>query len=145
MLKHVHITPKAPVNEGGPAPDGAAAVTDGSEALAANDEGRSPSDLPPAEVAAVDAPIEVPVTKASKAPRAMDDFGDEQMSFGFGTGSAFEDVTPNKTRKYARPGPVAEAPKKATVPAAEVDAEAPAAPAAKSEKRAKPASSRTTK
>ena len=147
MLKHVHITPKAPVSEGGPAPEGAPeAVLEGVEtAVAANDEGRSPSDLPPAEVAAVEAHVEVPVAKAPKAPRAMDDFGDEQMSFGFGTGSAFEDVTPNKTRKYARPGSVAEAPKKATVPAAEVDAEAPAAPAATPAKAAKPASTRNKK
>ena len=64
-------------------------VLEGVEAaVAANDEGRSPSDLPPAEAAAVEAPVAAPVAKAPKAPRAMDDFGEEQMSFGFGTGSA---------------------------------------------------------
>lgn len=112
MTKHVHITPKAPVGDGTTGDGGAVATAEGAESAAVEEE-RSPSDRPPAEDAPAEATV-TPIAKAPRAPRSMDD-GEEQMSFGFGTGSAFEDVTPNKTRKYATPARSAAAPKRATV------------------------------
>jgi DNA topoisomerase-6 subunit B len=112
MTKHVHITPKAPVGDGTTGEGGAAVTVEGAEVTAVEEE-RSPSDRPPAEDAPAEATV-TPIAKAPRAPRSMDD-GEEQMSFGFGTGSAFEDVTPNKTRKYATPARSAAAPKRATV------------------------------
>ncbi len=130
MSKHVHITPKAPPPEGAPG-EGAPAELAANEASASDDDDtRSPSDRPPSED---DAPIATvtPIARAPKPMRPMDE-GEEQMSFGFGTGSAFEDVTPNKTRKYAAPSRGAAAPKRATV--RDEEPESPEGPKTKSPK-----------
>ncbi len=131
MTKHVHLPTRAPAGEGGVS--GAPAAIEASEA---SEEARSPSDLPPAQgedtaaetdegsaaEAARDDSDDAPASvtsvapiKAPKAPRMGDGDDEEQMSFGFGSGSAFEDVTPNKTRRYTRPAASAGAAKKATV------------------------------
>ena len=91
LSKHVRLPAPAPVD-----PVVGAAEADGL---------RSPSDLPPSPTEAVvevAAETEAPVAAVRAVATPVEDMEDES-AFGFGSGSAFEDVTANKTRRLTRP------------------------------------------
>jgi hypothetical protein len=101
MAKHVRVT--VPVVEG----------------VAPAEPTRTPSDLPPGSAEAF-AEAATPKAPAPKAPRDLDD-----EDYGFGTGSAFEDVTPNKGHKYV-PKPKAPRPEEPAAPVRTITKKPPA-------------------